>query len=245
MSRFVLSLVFLLVFSLPVFAQPAEVRQAANALIEQGFFDKCALGDARACSYFVRLLVYQLNPAGDPSRPGALRKGGGHEIDGYAEDALALNANPADLFNVVDAVGGTGAPGARFQWDGPKPRREHDKWEAPRPLSQAELNYLRPGSTVPAPVPAPAPLPSVPVDLIQRLRAIEDAIRELSGDLLDREYVINSIDGFKSSLADLDLQLQDVRKQNAMVIEQLNTVIAELSKPVTLKGPWGITFKKQ
>jgi hypothetical protein len=239
-KKFLAILLFLL-FAQPVFAQPAAVREVANSLIEQGYFDRCAVGDARACSYFVRLLVFQLNPGGDDSLPGALTKGGGQNIDGYAEDAIAINGNPSDRRNVFDLVGGTGSPGARFQWDGPKERREHDKWEKPRPLSPSELNYLKPG-TPSQPIPPIPSTPTVPVTNLQpvldKLAALEAAVLGLQGDLLDREYVINSIDGFK-------LELKDIRAQNAMIIEQLNALITKLSEPVVLKGPWGITFKKQ
>jgi hypothetical protein len=251
MKQLVLAL-FLFVLPATVWAQPAEVRQEMNELVEAGFFDKCAVGDDRACSYFVRLLVYQLNPSGNPNSYGALAKGGGHNIDGYAEDAIAANGNSNDLRNVYDLVAGAGAPGARLVWQGPFERRASDVWEAPRALNDFELAYLVGLSTpnpnpspTPNPNPAPTPQPQpVPVNLqpvLDKLGALEAAVLGLQGDLLDREYVIQSIDNFK-------LELANITAQNAMLIQILNEVNAKLAEPVELKGSLlgiPLTLRKQ
>ncbi len=136
--------------------QDQHNRIVAQARVRegQGYFARAAAGDQRAASLFVRLVAYDLNPAGLGSDVGWLRKGGGTNVDGYAEDAVCGNANSADLFNVIDMVGGTGAPGARLNDANPgnvKERRSVDTWFAPRPLTTEELTYLLSGGTVPVP----------------------------------------------------------------------------------------------
>jgi hypothetical protein len=96
-------------------------------------------------------------------------------VDGYAEDAIVLNGNPSDLFNVVDLVVGTGAPGASPGWNGPLPRRSSDVWEAPRALSAEQLAYLK-GGSVGVPVPPP-PAPKVP------------AYEAIGGDQIARDMI--------------------------------------------------------
>lgn len=136
---------------------PEDIR-IAQQLEAAGFFTKVAAGDARAASYFVRLFAYTANPNGTPAGWGWLRKGGGHNVEGYAEDAVVYGSNPADLFNVADLVIGTGAPGATLNstTTDAKPRRASDVWEAPKPLSAEQLSYLK-GGTVPGPIPGPDP----------------------------------------------------------------------------------------
>jgi hypothetical protein len=179
----VLLLLVALLWAVPASAQN-PVLDAAERLEQQGYFEPCRNGNDHACSYFVRLVVYTVNPNGDPSLPGALRKtAGGKNIDGYAEDAIALNGNPGDLHNVIDLVGGAGASGARLQWGGPHPRRSSDVWEAPKALSARELAVLgkadvpgpHPGPVVPNPgTPKPPPAPSV------NLQPLLDALAALS-----------------------------------------------------------------
>jgi hypothetical protein len=125
----------------------------ARQLAAEGYFVRVARGDQRAASLFARLCALRLNPTGLPSGYGWLRKGGGTNVDGYAEDAIVFGNDPNDVMNVVDTVVGTGAPGASLpsRWTA-VPRRTTDTWEAPRPLSAADLTYLREGA-VPPPVP--------------------------------------------------------------------------------------------
>jgi hypothetical protein len=132
---------------------PIEVQQLEN----DGYFERARNGDHKAASLFARLAAYRLNPGGHGSSFGCLRKGGGQNVDGYAEDAIVANANPSDVQNVYDLVSGAGAPGASVSWNGPLPRRPTDTWEAPRPLTAAELAYLKPGSTPTDPPPPPPP----------------------------------------------------------------------------------------
>lgn len=115
-------------------------------LAGEGYFDRVAAGDQRAASYFARLFAFRANPAGDPSGWGALKKGGGTNVEGYAEDAVVYGSDPSDVNNVYDLVGGTGAPGATPSWNGPKARRTSDTWEAPHALSAEQMNYLKSGS---------------------------------------------------------------------------------------------------
>jgi len=117
---------------------PAEVV----ALERAGYFGRAAEGDHKGSAYFAMAAAHVMNPRSDPSLPGRLAKGGGQNVEGFAEDAIVLNADPGDLLNVVDMVAGAGAPGARLVWNGPLPRRSSDVWAKPVPLTSAQLTYL-------------------------------------------------------------------------------------------------------
>ena len=132
-------------------ALPPEMEQ----LIAEGYANKLSTGDQKGASLFARATANRMNTGAIGSKPGWLKKGGGSNVDGYAEDALVLNANPSDLMNVMDCVQGTGAPGAQPSWNGPLPRRSSDTWEAPKPLTSAELAYLGVGGPIVVP-PEPA-----------------------------------------------------------------------------------------
>ena len=113
----------------------------------EGYFDRAATGDQRAASLFARLVAYRLNPTGAADSWGWLTKQPGEtQVDGYAEDAIVYGSTPSDLVNVVDLVVGAGAPGARIAWQAGKPRRPSNTWERPRPLTEAEMDYLKAGS---------------------------------------------------------------------------------------------------
>lgn len=116
----------------------------AQQLEAQGYFTKVATGDIKASSYFARLFAYTANPNGDPVGWGALKKGGGHEVEGYAEDAVVFGNGPNTNFNVADLVVGAGAAGAHLppRLD-PKERRIGvDEWERPKPLTAEQMAYL-------------------------------------------------------------------------------------------------------
>ncbi len=122
-----------------------------HAVAAEGYFTKAEAGDMRGASYFARLVAYRLNPAGDPRSFGWLKKGGGSNVDGYADDAIVFGSDPNNLQNVIDVVGGSGAPGARPVWNAGEgdrglPRRASDVWDAPRPLTVEQMNYLKAGS---------------------------------------------------------------------------------------------------
>ena len=179
----------------PAAAQPAEYRAVLDGMVAAGLFDRAAGGDDAAASYFVREFVWRVNPTCDPAKPGALRKGGGKNIDGYAEDAIALNGNPADLRNVVDLVGGAGAPGARLVWGGPVQRRSSDVWECPKALGAREAAYigLTPGTGGQQPGGGQQPQPT-PVDLAP---------------------VLAKLDALAATVADLRAVLDEVRSTSA------------------------------
>lgn len=138
----------------------------ADTLVTQGYFDKVRTGDQRAASYFARLFAFTANPSGQTTSWGWLRKGGGTQVEGYAEDAVVYGADPSDVQNVVDLVIGAGAPGARLisNTSGTVPRRPTDVWEAPRALTSMQLDYLKPGGVVIHPPPPPPPPPPVRFD---------------------------------------------------------------------------------
>lgn len=139
----------------------AGLSPEMQALVDEGYFARVASGDTRAASLFARLVALKMNPTARQTLPGWLAKGGGHNVDGFAEDAIVLNANPSDLFNVVDLVSGAGAPGASPVWNGPLPRRASDVWAPPQALSAPDLNYLKPGGVV-EPGGPPQPKPTCP-----------------------------------------------------------------------------------
>lgn len=145
----------------------------------EGLFARVAQGDQRAASYFARLAAYRLNPTANPFSYGVLKKGGGANVDGYAEDSIVTNANPSDGQNVYDLVGGAGAAGAKLQFDGPKPRRIGvDTWEAPKPLTEAEMNYLKTGVATGPICPDPAAhVPKPPVVIPDRGEMMDEARR--------------------------------------------------------------------
>lgn len=153
----------------------------------QGYFDKVAEGDQRAAGLFVRLVANDLNANGNPNLFGWLTKNANESnVEGYAEDALACNASPNDLHNVVDMIAGAGAEGANipsaYRLSDLKERRPHNVWEAPRPLTAEELDYLG-GSEDNGEVDPPAGCPMPPRDeqldaLTQFDKAYEDAGRD-------------------------------------------------------------------
>jgi hypothetical protein len=137
------------------------ILEALAQAHEAGYFERAKQGDDRAASYFVRYAAQLANPNGaDRGSWGVLRKGGGKNIDGYAEDALVFGSSSSDLHNVYDFVLGAGANGARVNYGaGPVNRRDSDKWEAPRPLNGSELAYIGATSNPPPPPPPPPPNP--------------------------------------------------------------------------------------
>jgi hypothetical protein len=212
-----------LLWAVPAAAQN-PVLEAAEALEQQGYFEPCRNGNDHACSYFVRLVVYTVNPKGDPNLPGALRKtAGGKNIDGYAEDAIALNGNPGDLHNVIDLVGGAGASGARLQWGGPHPRRSSDVWEAPKALSARELAVLKPGSggNPPNPPSNPPNTPIPPATSVN-LQPILEALAALSAKV---DALNIRADGLAAQVGATQEQIRALSEQvNATHLSVLETV---------------------
>ena len=138
-------IVILLALAAPCAAQTAAEVAVLAELEREGWFERCEAGERKGCSLFARLVALRLNPTGDPSSWGWLTKTPAEtNYDGYAEDAIVYGEGPARN-NVVDLIVGAGSPGARVAWQ-PKPRRESNRWEAPRPLSAADMEYLRPGT---------------------------------------------------------------------------------------------------
>jgi hypothetical protein len=142
-----------------------RILQMAQAREAQGYFVRVKAGDQRAASLFARLVAYDVNPSGDRTLCGWLSKTSGEtNVDGWAEDAIAGNGDQADLLNVIDLVGGSGAPGAtlvtRLTPADLKERRTNNLWVAPKPLTADELSYLTGGGVVVPPIP---PVPATPV----------------------------------------------------------------------------------
>jgi hypothetical protein len=218
---------YLVLCGWPAWAQ--DVTGTAKRLAEQGYFDTCARGNQHACSYFTRLVVWTINPQGDPNLPGALRKtAGGTNVDGYAEDALALNANPSDLHNVMDLVAGTGAAGASIRDFNTNPRRASDVWDAPKPLTAQELAVLKPGASLPTPGTPPPTQGPPPV----QLQPILDALAALRAD---HQALRAQIDAIRAHLDNADLsriaQYDDLVQRSDRLNRDVLTAI-DLSKQV-------------
>jgi hypothetical protein len=132
-------------------------------LERQGFFERARNGDHRACGLFARLAAFTLNPSGDPAGWGCLRKtGGGQNVEGFAEDAIVLGSDPSNRNNVVDIIGGAGAPGASLIFGGFVSRRATDVWERPVPLTAEQMKHLKPNNGPdPDPEPDPDPGPDI------------------------------------------------------------------------------------
>jgi hypothetical protein len=199
----------------------------------EGYFEKARGGDHRAPSLFARLVAYRLNPTGSPSGWGWLKKGGGKEVDGYAEDAIVFTADPGNLQNVVDVVGGAGAPGASIRWSGAVPRRPSDTWEAPRPLTAEELNYLKPGATAPPveppkpPVEPPAPPVPPPVDteLHNRIALVQTGI----------SFLINQFAAQRADIETLHRQQANLYDQIAHARLEVQEARAAMDRPLNVE----------
>lgn len=181
-------------------------------LAREGYFDRAAAGDHRACGLFVRLAAYRLNQSGDPHGWGALRKGGGANVDGYSEDAIVLGSDPANLRNVVDLIGGAGAPGARLatSLDGFVARRPSDTWEAPAPLTAEQMAYLGGtdeggGTGTPPVVVPPPPVCACDPALVPAVDAVSDQCDWL---VLETAKLREDVGLLRAEIADLTARLQ-------------------------------------
>lgn len=190
----------------PAAAQVPNELPAVQAIAAEGAFAKCEAGNPRACSLFARYVAWRLNPTADPARWGWLQKNPGETgYDGYAEDAIVFSSDPSNLHNVIDLVGGAGAPGARVQWGGPHPRRPSNPWVAPRALTAEELAYLGIGGTPRPPTPGPtAPAPPT----------------------LDTAAVLGALDRITAQLEAANLRLQAITEQQAHAGERLVAIEA-------------------
>lgn len=196
-----------LLLAAPASAQIPNDFATADQVASEGYFTKCANGDIRACSLFARLVAFRLNPTANPSSWGWLSKNPGESgQDGYADDAIVYSADPSNLTNVIDLVGGSGAPGARLQWGGPNPRRPNNQWVAPRALTSAELEYLKPGAGgTPTPGPAPPPTPAV------NLKPVLDALDAISAKVDALTIRVDAV----ASIADAAREQAEQAKVNA------------------------------
>jgi hypothetical protein len=136
-----------------------RAQSAARDLEAQGYFAKVKAGDVRAASYFARMVACRANPMGSTSDWGWLAKGGGTEVEGYADGAIVFGNDPLDLTNVLKIVTQVGSndPSAITIGSSVQPRRQVDTWAAPIPLPSLGVYLLNGG--VPHPVPPPQPFP--------------------------------------------------------------------------------------
>lgn len=138
-------------------AQLKRIVDMAHVLEQEGYFERARGGDQRAASLFARLVAVRLNPLGVSTDVGWLSKSPGEsQVEGYAEDSICGNANPADRENVIDLVTSAGAPGASIGGS-VKERRINNVWVKPLPLLQTDMDYLLAGGV---PVPQPPAVPS-------------------------------------------------------------------------------------
>jgi hypothetical protein len=131
---------------------------------------------------------------------------------------------------VVDVIGGAGGPN-------PSPAWARVGCGAGNPGA-----WVQPGGAT-RPLPNP-PVQEKPLDLRAielRLQALEEAITGLQGDLLDREYVIESINGFKE-------QLNRIENRVETTLTAVDLARQQLQNPPTYKGSLfglGITLRPQ
>lgn len=174
-----------------------------RALEAEGFFERARTGDKRGASLFARLAAYRMNPTGDRSSFGWLRKGGGTMVDGYAEDAIVYGDGPTTNNNVVDMVVGAGAPGASIGWQ-IKPRRVGvDVWEAPRDLTPDEYAYLGGRPTV-GTGGAPPPPPPAATTCRYEAAAIAKLTADISALRNDIAHYRGTLDALTALAARLD-----------------------------------------
>lgn len=211
-----------------------EMRQ----LVEEGYFVKVAQGDTRAASLFARLVAFRMNQNGDPSKPGCLRKtGGGHNVDGYAEDAIVLNGNPSDLFNVVDLVSGAGAAGASPTWNGPLPRRSSDVWEAPQPLSADQLSYLK-GGAAPMPQPPRPPAPP-PIKSREQFRKDFEEVNTFYASMEGLQRIGGMVAGVDASVFHVFLRLSNDEALDDLAIRNAAKAVLNVRCDVQSMIQWG------
>lgn len=135
----------------------------AHQLEQQGYFAKAKSGDERGASYFARMVAARVNPSGNSSDWGWLKKtGAGFNVEGYADGAIVFGNDPANRTNVLKIVTQIGStnPNAIQIGDAVQERRAEDIWDKPVPLPDAITSYLLPGGVViPPSVPPHADLP--------------------------------------------------------------------------------------
>lgn len=233
--------------AVPAFAQVPNRVDVAQQVEQEGYFERCRAGEMRGCSYFARLVALRLNPTADPNGFGWLTKSPGESnVDGYADDAIVFGQGQT---NVVDLVGGSGAPGARVQWGGPHPRRAHNVWEAPRPLTASEMEYLKTGSGSTPGTPTP-PTPQPPTNLqpiLDRLKALEDLVRELHGKHDRQDQQLSTIEAAadaaahqaiaaREAIGSVVATADDTRKRVEDVLTAVDLARQQLANPPEYSG---------
>lgn len=98
-------------------------RECVEAVARTSMFYKgCQAGSQHDCHYYAREVAIALRTAQNDPRWGIVRKTSGENVDGYSEDVVAYLPEPLSLteptwrWRGADLIGGSGAPGARFQW---------------------------------------------------------------------------------------------------------------------------------
>lgn len=208
-----------------------RAADVARSLKAKGFFDRVAQGDTRAASLFARLVAYTINPNGDPSSVGFLKKtAGGFNVDGFADGAIVANGNYNDLQNVIKVVTQVGSTNAGIG-DAVQERRPTDIWAAPTSLTLEQMRYLNPAyepATEPAkPQPQQPQIPTIPAPA-QNF--------DVSGIMAKLADIHDAVNALNARMGGLSAQVADVRlaQQNGLAIE-LSGKLPYLGT-VTMKG---------
>ena len=253
MKKFVLLLAFVLAALVQVGDVSAQTGQegAVIAAVEHdGYFRACQSGDLDGCAIFTREVIYRLNPNADPNSWGALSKSGGEEgansDDGnrYSVDAMVWTANPGNLNNVVDIIGGAGGGNPRAGMGGFVQRRESNRWVAPHALSANEAAHAcrgvcangsgnsgnggnsGGGNQNPNPQPQPVDLSGV----IAKLNELIAHVSELNAHIgVTEQNVAQRLDALDSHLSQVEAQ---VHRNGAAILEAKNF----LENPVPYRG---------
>ena len=208
-----------------------RAADVARSLKAKGFFDRVAQGDVRAASLFARLVAYTMNPGGDPTSVGFLKKtAGGFNVDGFADGAIAANGNANDFQNVIKVVTSVGVTSAGIG-DAVQERRPTDIWFAPVPLSLAELRYLNPAYE-----PATEPAKPQPQQPQTPQNPAQSQSFDASGVMAKLADIHDAVNALNARMGGLSAQVADVRlaQQNGLAIE-LSGKLPYLGN-ITLKG---------
>lgn len=208
-----ISLVLALAYAAPLYAQSSQVHVVEKAAHE-GFLAKCQQDESpeakKGCALFTRLVAFRLQHLGW----GLLTKSAGeNNYEGYAVDAIVHR----DTLAVFDIISGTETPGARAAWTGPQPRRPHNVYVAPIPLTASEMAFLGGGS---APTPESTPIPQPPV--------------------VDLSAILARLDALEAESAAIKRDTADIRNVIAAESKDLRAIIAAIPFPIYKGSVFGI-----
>lgn len=266
---FVAAFLFVLT-ALPASAQPnvfAQVESFAAGEYASEF--ACAHSHQPCAADFVILVARELGENwgvnGKRGNPNDISL----DILAYRGQGNAVDVVNGGAMSIIDICGGCGAPGQRVTWNvGPGGPGDRGAWVDPFSVRTSTESGIPPRPTPtpqPQPTPTPTPSPSVnlqPVldklaELSARLDALKgevaalkseqgktsEAVVELTGDLLDREFVITSIERFKADLQRIESAAVDgknlaeqTRNRLEDVVKSSDFLASQFANPPSYRG---------